>query len=254
MERTNTQRKDKREQELEEWIPKTSLGLKVQNGEIKDLSQILDKGGKILEPEITETLLKNAKTELLLIGQAKGKFGGGKRRPIKQTQKKTNEGNKPSFTFCAVIGNEDGYLGIGIGKSRENVPAREKAIRKAKLNLIKIRRGSGSWESGGKTDKSLPYKTVGKQGSVKITLIPAPTGTGLRIEKECATMLKLAGIENIWSKTEGSTKTKINLLFACFKALSNLTQIRVLDKYKENLGLIEGEEKSTIETKPVTTT
>jgi len=237
------QRKEKKEQELEEWKPKTNLGMKVKSGEITSMAQILDEGHKILEPEITETLLKDLSTELLLIGQAKGKFGGGQRRPIKQTQKKTNEGNKPSFTFCAVIGNKNGYLGIGMGKSRENVPAREKAIRKAKLNLIKIRRGSGSWESGGKTDKSIPYKTTGKQGSVKVTLIPAPTGTGLRIEKECATMLKLAGIQNIWSQTKGSTKTKMNLLYACFKSLQNLTQIKMLQKHKEQLGVIEGEEK-----------
>ena len=94
----------------------------------------------------------------------------------------------------------------------------------------------------------MPFKVTGKCGSVKVTLIPAPTGTGLRVEKECATLLRLAGIQNVWSKTEGSTKTKINLLFACFEALKKLTKFRLQDKHKYTVGLIEGN-KNKIEMK-----
>ena len=63
----------------------------------------------------------------MLIGQARGKFGGGQRRIFKQTQKKTREGNKPHFTTTAVTGNKDGYIGMGAGKAKETVPARELA-------------------------------------------------------------------------------------------------------------------------------
>jgi small subunit ribosomal protein S5 len=128
----------------EEWQPRTSLGKKVKSGEISDLGQILDNGNKIMEQEIVDILVPNLEADLIMIGQAKGKFGGGQKRVFNQTQKKTNEGNKPSFSTCIIVGNRDGYVGMGIGKGRETVPAREKALRKAKLNVIKIRRGCGS--------------------------------------------------------------------------------------------------------------
>jgi hypothetical protein len=75
--------------EFDSWQPKTTMGKKVKSGEIKDIDQILDNGEKILESEIVDILLPNLESELLLIGQSKGKFGGGQRRVFKQTQKKT---------------------------------------------------------------------------------------------------------------------------------------------------------------------
>ncbi|MFP4111642.1 MAG: 30S ribosomal protein S5 [Candidatus Woesearchaeota archaeon] len=225
---------------MDSWTPKTEIGKGVKSGKITDIDQILDKGLKILEPEIIDVLMPGADIDLLLIGQSKGKFGGGQRRVFKQTQKKTNEGNKPSFATCAVIGNRNGYIGIGYGKSRETVPAREKAFRQSKLNVIKIRRGSGSWESGGGNPDSIPFKVTGKTGSVEVTLIPAPIGTGLCIEKECAKMLELAGIKDVWSKTKGKTKTKLNHVKACFEALKKLMSTRVKPEDKERLNIVDG--------------
>ena len=77
----------------ESWNPNTNLGKKVKKGNITKLDDILDNGLKILEPEIIDILMPNLQNELLLIGQSKGKFGGGQRRVFKQTQKKTQEGN-----------------------------------------------------------------------------------------------------------------------------------------------------------------
>ena len=165
----------------EGWKPKTSLGKKVKNNEINDIGEILDKGLKILEPEIVDLLLPHLNVDLLLIGQSKGKFGGGQRRVFKQTQKKTCEGNKPKFAAFAVVGNENGYVGVGYGKSRETVPAREKAIRNAKLNIIKIRRGCGSWQCECKEPHTTPYSAKGKCGSVEIVLIPAPINNSPKI-------------------------------------------------------------------------
>ena len=123
------------------WKPKTSIGHKVKNHDITHVNQILDEGQPIMEVEIIDTLLPNLQNELLFIGQSKGKFGGGQKRIFRQTQQKTPEGNKPSFSCQAVVGNEDGYVGIGYGKSKDTVPAREKAIRNAKLKLFKIKCG-----------------------------------------------------------------------------------------------------------------
>src|SRR3989338_6464797 len=96
----------------EAWQPKTSIGKKCKTGEIKNIDEILDQGMKILEPEIVDLLVSNLEMDLLLIGQSKGKFGGGQRRIFKQTQKKTQEGNKPKFATCAVVGNKNGFIGI----------------------------------------------------------------------------------------------------------------------------------------------
>jgi small subunit ribosomal protein S5 len=222
------------------WTPKTSLGRQVKSGEIDDIDPLLDAGIKILEPEITEFLLRGLETDLLLIGQSKGKFGGGQRRVFRQTQKKTREGNKPQFATIAVIGDKNGHVGIGYGKSRETVPAREKAIRKSKLNIFKVRRGSGSWESAATEPNSIPFKVTGSCGSTTITLIPAPKGTGLCVEKECAKILALAGIQDIWAKTSGQTKTKINLIMACEDALRKLSNIKILPSHVKDLSIVEG--------------
>src|SRR3990167_3395174 len=92
----------KREAVLEKWVPKTELGKMVKSGEIKNIDQILDSGKRILESEIIDSLLPNLEYDLIMIGQSKGKFGGGKRSIWKKTQKKTKEGNKPKFATVAV--------------------------------------------------------------------------------------------------------------------------------------------------------
>lgn len=225
------------------WKPRTSLGIKVKTGEVANIDYILDKRIKILEPEIVDALMQNLTTDLLMVGQSKGKFGGGQKRVFKQTQKKTQEGNKPKFATFAVVGNEDGYVGIGYGKSKETVPAREKAIRQAKLNLIKIRRGCGNWRCGCGDAHTVPFKVGGKAGSVEIILMPAPKGTGLKVEKECQKILRLAGIKDVWSRTEGQTRSKLNLLFACFEALQKLMQFKLNKKAQEILSVVEGPSK-----------
>ncbi len=231
---------DQKALKLEEWKPKTRVGKAVAKQEITDIDSILDDGQIILEEEIVDTLLPDIKTDLLLIGQAKGKFGGGQRRIFRQTQKKTREGNKIHFSTFAVAGNENGYVGIGSGKSKETVPARDKAKRAAKINIIKIRRGCGSPLCNCKTPHSIPFQVTGKCGSVKITLIPAPKGKGLVVGEEIAKILKLAGIKDIWSKTEGMTSTRINLIRACFNALKKLISTKVRFEDYEKLGIMEG--------------
>ncbi len=229
---------------IDKWQPKTSLGKKIKMRDITDVDVIFDAGMKILEVEIVDMLFPDLKNELLLIGQAKGKFGGGQRRVFRQTQKKTNEGNKPHFGTLAAVGNENGFIGVGYGKSKETVPSREKAVHKAKLNLVKIRRGCGSWQCVCKEPHSIPYKVSGRCGSVRISLLPAPKGTGLRIDREVAKILRLAGIRDIWSETTGQTRTKINLIAATMKALMSALQTKVKPDEMEFLGVMDGKVKA----------
>lgn len=204
------------EERLKAWQPKTLLGKKAKEGKIKSIDEL--SGQKILEEQIVDSLLK-LESDLLLIGQSKGKFGGGKRRAWKQTQRKTMEGNISSFSCGVIVGDKNGHVGIGFGKAKETLPAREKAIRKAKLNVIKIERGCGSFDCLCNEPHTVPFRVEGKCGSSIVRLYPAPQGTGLVIGGECRKILKLAGIKDVYSKTFGQTRTTINLAKACLEAL-----------------------------------
>ncbi|MEK6856978.1 MAG: 30S ribosomal protein S5 [Nanoarchaeota archaeon] len=218
--------KVEQKEDISAWNPKTTIGKKVKNKEITEISELLDKGIAILESQIVDALLPDLQQELLMIGQSKGKFGGGSKRIFRQTQKKTPEGNKPSFGCFAVVGSEKGYVGGSLGKSKDTVPAREKSIRKAKLKIFKIKKGCGSWQCGCKEPHSIPFTVEGKCGSVEIKLMPAPKGKGLCIEPECGKVLKLAGIKDVWSKSKGQTRNKLNMVMACLSALRKLNEMK----------------------------
>ena len=144
----------------------------------------------------------------------------------------------------AVVGDKNGHVGIGVGSSRETVPSREKAIRQAKMNLFRIRRGSGSWESSSVTDPhTIPFATEGKCGSVIVRLKPAPKGKGLTVEKECAKVLTLAGIEDVWSSTFGQTKNKMNMIRALEASLRGLSTMKIQPEHMEMLSIVDGSRK-----------
>lgn len=222
------------------WVPKTGLGKDVLAGKYSNLGDVIASGRPIMESEITDYLEPNLATELVNLGQAKGKFGGGKRKTSKPTQKKTREGNKMSFSMLVLSGDRDGVAGFGFGKARETVPSREKAIKNAKKNLIMIRRGCGDWGCFCGTAHSIPYAVVGRSGSLTVRLIPAPKGTGLVVESELKKMLELAGIKDVWSKTYGNTKNKINLVNAGIDALKQLQRMKLTPQKMEGRGIKEG--------------
>ena len=228
-------RRPRREEVKPEWIPKTELGKKVKSGEITDINQILDSNVIIREAEIAEKLMPNLDSELLLIGQAKGKFGGGQRRIYRVTQKTTKEGKTPKFACMAIVGDKNGIIGLGNGSARETVPARVKALRDSKLNIFKIKRGCGSWECECGEPHTIPFAVTGKSSSVVLTLLPTPKGIGLCVNDECKKILKMVGIKDVWSKTKGQTTSRVNLVKACFDALRNLNKYHLNPKYAKNI-------------------
>jgi len=215
-EKTFWQKRD--EVDIAGWEPKTKLGRDVKNGKIKNIDEILDNGKKILESEIVDFLM-SITSELINIGQSKGKFGGGKRRIWRQTQRKTKAKNIPTFSTLAVIGDKKGHVGIGSGKSMETLPAREKAVRKAKLNIFKVKRACSGFDCSCLEPHTVPFKMTGKAGSLRLTLIPAAQGTGLVVANELKKVLKLAGIKDVYSKAIGKKRTTFNLIKACIDAL-----------------------------------
>ena len=202
---------------IENWIPKTNLGRLVKDKKIKNIDEILKH--RVLEPEIIDSVL-NLKSDILNIGQSKGKFGGGKRRAWRQTQKKTAEGNVPTFSCMAIVGDMDTYVGIGYGRAKETLPARAKALRKAKLSLIKIKKNCSSFDCTCGEEHTVPFVVEGKCGSCRVKLIPAPQGTGLVVGDEGKKILRLAGIKDVYSVTTGQIRTTLNLAKAYMDALS----------------------------------
>jgi len=213
--------KEQQAKALEDWRPVTGLGKKVKAGKIKDINEALK--SKILESEIVDLLLKT-KEDILNIGQAKGKFGGGKRRAWRQTQRKTKEGNVATFSCMAVVGNE-GYVGLGYGRAKETLPARAKAVRKAKLNLQKIRMSCSSFDCTCGEPHTIPFIVEGKAGGSRVKLMPAAQGTGLVAGDELKKILRVAGIKDVYSVTKGKKRTTLNMAKACIDALSKTMEM-----------------------------
>ena len=214
-------------EKLERWVPKTELGRAVRAGKVNNIDEVLSEGRKIMEPEIVDLLIPGLRTDYLFIGQAKGKFGGGKRRPFRQTQKKTKEGSVLTFGVMAVVGDGHGHVGIGYGRAAETLPAKEKATRKAKLNIVKIQRGCASFDCSCDDEHSIPVAVKGKCSSVVVELMPAPQGAGLVINDELKRIMRAVGIKDIYSKTEGKVRTTFNSAKACMAALEKIGEIKL---------------------------
>ncbi len=188
----------------EEWFPKTKLGELVKQGLIT-LDKIFQNNLVVKEKEIIDILLPQLREDVV---------------KIKMVQKMTASGQRSRFKAVVIVGS-DGFLGVGASKSKEVGPAIRKAIDKAKLSVVPIMRGCGSGECGCGGTHSIPFKIEGKCGSVRIRLIPSPVGVGLACADKVKQVLRLCGIEDIWSKTFGDTRTSENLVKATFDALKN---------------------------------
>jgi len=216
-------RKAEEREALQKWVPKTKLGEEARAGKIKDLDVVLKNGQKILESEIID-MITPVKTDLISIGQAKGKFGGGKRRAFRQTQRKTKEGNVPTFSTMAVVGDGKGHVGIGAGRAKETLPARDKATRKAKISMIRVKRACSGFDCACSELHTVPFQVEGKAGSVRVTIIPAPQGTGLVAGNEMKKILSLAGIKDVYTQIKGRKRTSFNLAKATIDALTKTTR------------------------------
>lgn len=189
---------------IEEWVPRTTLGRLVKEGKIISIYQIYTLNLPIMEPEIIDALVPDLKHEII---------------DISIVQKQTDAGEMSRFKVAVVIGNENGLVGIGTAKAKQLRFAINKAIENAKLHVTPVRRGCGSWECSCNRPHSVPFRVVGKSGSVKITLIPAPRGVGLVAGDTAKTVLKLAGIQDVWTRTRGETRTTLNFAKATYDAL-----------------------------------
>lgn len=204
------EREDQRSERLEEWTPRTRLGRLVLEGKISSIEEIFAEGMKIREPEIVDMLLPDLQEEVIHIGIV---------------QKQTDAGEKTRFKSIVVVGNGDGYVGIGSGKADQVRTAIEKAANEARLNITMVRRGCGSWECDCGQPHSLPFETVGKSGSVVIKIIPGPRGLGLVASEVAKVILRLAGVRDCWTRSYGQTRTVPSFAYAVYNALKRTYEI-----------------------------
>ena len=209
----------------ETWIPRTQLGKMVASGEIKTISEALRTKLPLKEYQIVDYLLPNLKDEVLNIERA---------------QRMTDSGRRMNYSITAVVGNEDGFVGVGMGKAKEAAPAIRKAVNNAKLNLVEIRRGCGSWECGCGRAHTVPFTVSGKSGSVSVTIKPAPRGVGRAVGDIAKVILKMSGIEDAWGFATGHTKTTVNYALATFQALKETARIRVNEQIKLSTPIYTG--------------
>jgi small subunit ribosomal protein S5 len=210
---------------LRKWEPRTRLGAAVMAGKIISYEAALASGLPIREVQIVDALIPNLEDEVI---------------SVNMIQRMTDSGRRVRFNVMACVGNRDGYVGLGMAKAKEVATAIQKAITAAKLNLIRVQRGNGSWESSPGPGNTVPFKVNGRSASTRVTLMPAAKGKGLVIGETGKRVLELAGIEDVLSRTKGQTRTTINYAAATFNALQNINTTRISKTQRENLYIHSG--------------
>jgi len=219
------ERRPRREEEVIVWKPRTKLGEMVNSREITTMHQLVKSGFPIREIEIVDTLLPNLQEEVI---------------DVARVQRTTDSGRRMRFRVVAAVGNNNGYVGVGHVKGKEAGPTIRKAIERAKLNIKEIKRGCGSWECGCGEPHTVPFKVTGKVGSVSVSLVPAPKGTGLVSGDVAKKLLLLAGVTDVWVHTLGHTRTSMNFAYSVLDALENTNYMKIKDDDVKTLNITAG--------------
>ena len=132
---------------------------------------------------------------------------------LKRVTKVVKGGRTFRFTALVVVGDENGHVGVGLGKAAEVPEAIRKGKEDAMKNLIFVERNENN---------SIYHEIYGKFGSSSVLLKPAPEGTGIIAGGPARAVLELAGIKNIRTKSLGS-RNKKNVVCATLEGLSNVT-------------------------------
>ena len=185
-----------------------------------------------LKAEATETVEETAAPAEATNDEkpARGRRGRGRKQKIETTEEKPQSewtervvqisrvtkvvkgGKKLSFRAIVIVGNQKGQVGVGCAKASEVIIAIQKAIADGRKNLITV--------PIFKT--TIPHPIIGRSGAGEVMLRPASEGTGIIAGGAVRSVLELAGIGNILSKSLGS-KSPLNAANATLDALKKLT-------------------------------
>ena len=130
---------------------------------------------------------------------------------IGRVTKVTKGGRHFRFSAVVVVGDKKGKVGLGTGKSNEVPDAIKKASQAAAKNVVKVSIVE---------DRTIPHEATGVCGASKVMLKPAAKGTGVKAGGPVRSVLEMAGVKDILSKSLGSS-TKVNMAYATLEALKS---------------------------------
>lgn len=140
---------------------------------------------------------------------------------VQRVTKVTKGGRAFGFSAIVVVGDENGVVGHGLGKSKEVATAIAKAVEDAKKNLIRIPLNKGT----------LPHEQKGKYGGAKVFIKPASQGTGVIAGGAVRAVLESVGVHDVLSKSQGSSNPH-NVVKATFDALLQLRDVNAVAKQR----------------------
>ena len=140
---------------------------------------------------------------------------------VQRVTKVTKGGRAFGFSAIVVVGDENGVVGQGLGKSKEVAEAISKAVEDAKKNLVRIPINKGT----------LPHQQKGKYGGARVYLQPASDGTGVIAGGAVRAVLEAVGVHNVLSKSQGSSNQH-NVVKATFDALLQLRDANTVAKQR----------------------
>ncbi len=138
---------------------------------------------------------------------------------VQRVTKVTKGGRTFGFSAIVVVGDENGVVGHGLGKSKDVSSAIAKAVEDAKKNLVRIPIVKGT----------LPHQQKGKFGGARVNIIPAAPGTGVIAGGAVRTVLEAVGVNDVLSKSQGSSNPH-NVVKATFDALLRLKNAHTIAK------------------------
>ena len=151
---------------------------------------------------------------------------------INRVSKTVKGGRRLSLSALVVVGNRNGKVGVGMGKSAEVPLAISKAVEDAKKNMFTV----PVTEAG-----TVPHEVIGEFGAGRVLIKPAVAGTGIIAGGPVRALLELAGIKDVMSKSLG-TDNAMNVVKAAAAGLADLTSPEdVAAKRGMDLGKIYGE-------------